>query len=100
MSERALTAKKVVLVSNQGYDPRYDDVLRDLVARRIELFCAVGVECELWEEVMDELLVGPRGDYEHHVTTTSHPGESVAEVVEFARGFALDRPSDLEVIEV
>ncbi len=94
------TAKKIVLVSKAGYDPSHDDLLRGLIARKIGLFCAVGVDCELWEDVMDELVVGPTGDYEWHVTTTSHPDETTAEVVEFAEMFYLDEPSDVEVIEV
>jgi hypothetical protein len=93
-------AKKIVLVSTRGYDPSHDHILRDLIARKIVLFCAVGVECALWEDVMDELVVGPTGDGEHHVTTTSHPGESLAEVVEFARSWAGDEPTLVEVIEV
>ena len=93
-------AKKVVLVSRRGYDPSHDDLLRNLINRKIALFCAVGRQCELWEEVMDELVVGPVGEYQWHVTTTSHPDETDADVVAFAESFHLDEPSTVEVIEV
>lgn len=92
-------AKKIVLVSTKGYDASHDDLLRVLIERRIHLFCAVGVDCELWENVMDELVVGHAGEYAWHVTTTSHPGETTAEVIAFAEMFHLDEPSDVEVIE-
>ena len=49
---------------------------------------------------MDELVVGPVGEYQWHVTTTSHPDETVADVVAFAESFHLDEPSTVEVIEV
>jgi len=50
---------------------------------------------------MDELVVGPDGAGPRHVTTTSHPGESVEQVVEFASQWRLDDgPSDVELIEV
>ena len=94
-------AKKVVLVSTRGYDPSHDALLLSLIERRIELFCAVGKDCELWEEVMDELVVGPDGEGAWLVTTSSHPDESVAEVMEFAAQWRLDDgPPDVEVIEV
>ena len=93
-------AKRIVLVSKTGYDASHDDLLRDLIARKIGLFCAVGHDCELWEEAMDELVVGPNGEDTWHVTTTSHPGETTAEVVDFAKMFHLDEPGDVEVIEV
>jgi hypothetical protein len=94
-------AKKVVLVSRRGYDSSHDALLASLIDRRIELFCAVGKDCELWEEVMDELVVGPDGAGPVHVLTTSHPGESIAAVVEFASQWRLDDgPPDVEIIEV
>ena len=94
------TAKKVVLVSKAGYRPSHDDLLLRLISRRIKLFCVVGRDCELWEEVMDELVVGPTGEGDLDVTTTSHPDEDIAEVIAFAEDWGLDEPSDVEVIEV
>lgn len=49
---------------------------------------------------MDWLCVGPTGDGAWHVTTTSHPGESVEDVLLFAEQWALDPPSRVEIIEV
>lgn len=94
------TAKKIVLVSKSGYDSSHDNLLRELIARRIVLICMVGQNCELWEHVMDELVVGQTGEYPWHVTTTSHPDETTTEVVEFAEMFHLDEQSYVEVIEV
>ena len=94
------SAKKIVLVSRRGYDPSHDDLLRILIARRIELFCAVGRQCELWEENIDELVVEPAGESQWNGNTTSHPGETVAEVLEFAKNFHIDSPSEVEIIKV
>ena len=93
-------ARKIVLHATRGYEASDDALLRGLIDRRVELFCAVGVECELWEEVMDGLVVGPAGDYAWHVNTTSHPGESLPAVVEFAEQFAIDGSSEVEIIEL
>ena len=98
-------SKKVVLVSHNGYRPEHDALLGELLQRRIEIFCAVGKDCRRWEDVMDELVTGPVGDTVHFVLTTSHPDESIDQVVAFARllhveGGATERNSDVEVIEV
>ena len=92
--------KKVVLVSVSGYDSKHDQLLKSLIDRKIVLFCAVGVQCEMWHDVMDELIVGPYGKYAWHINTTWHEGESVAEVIEFAENFHTDNPTGVEVIEV
>lgn len=94
------TAKKVVLVSKEGYRASHDDLLRSLINRKICLFCVLGKDCELWEDVMDELVVGPTGENEWHVTTTCHPNKTIEEVLEFARMFQLDEPTGVEIIEV
>jgi hypothetical protein len=93
-------ARKIVLVSHGGYDVAHVAMLQSLIDRGALLFCAVGKDCELWEEVMDELVVGCDGESRSWMTTTSHPGESVEEVVEFATRWRLDEPSEVEIIEV
>ena len=97
--------KKVVLVSHGGYRPEHDALLGELLERRIEIFCAVGKDCRQWEDSMDALVTGPVGDTAHFVLTTSHPDESVDQVVAFARllhveGGATEKVSDVEIIEI
>jgi len=94
------SARKIVLLSRSGYHPRHDGLLLHLLSRRILLFCAVGEQCEEWEEAMDELCVGSLGAPSWLVTTTSHPGEPMEEVLAFARLWVTDEPTDVEVIEV
>jgi hypothetical protein len=95
-----MSAKKVVLVSKSGYDPRHDGMLRGLIDDNISVFCVVGKDCQRWEEVMDELVVGPDGSGDLDIVTTSHSEETVAEVVEFAERFDIGEPSEVRVIEV
>lgn len=52
--------KKFVLTSNSGYSTDHDSLLFSLLDDGYELFCAVGKDCELWEEAMDEMAVGDR----------------------------------------
>ena len=91
---------KVVLVSKSGYDPKHDHLLSRLVDERIELFCVVGKDAEIWEEIMDELYVGDGSARDFDLLTSSHPGESVQSVLDFAKSFVTSRPGELRVIEV
>ena len=49
---------------------------------------------------MDELCVGPNGTGAWNVTTTSHPDETVEEVVRFAEQWNLEESSSVEIVEV
>ena len=49
---------KFVLISESGYSKKHDKLLLNLLEQGYELFCAVGKDCEVWEEIMDELSVG------------------------------------------
>ena len=106
-------ARRVVLVTRSGYDetnPEHHGLLVRLHARRIGLFCAVGRDCEVWHDRMDDVCVGAMVDAgdEWHVQTTWHDDESVAEVIEFAREWSfanydsgiVDDTAAVEVIEV
>jgi hypothetical protein len=93
--------RKIVLVSTSGYSAARDDpLLEELIARKIELFCAVGVDAEKWEDAVDWLCIGSNGSGVHHIITTSHVGESEQEVVQFAQTFATECSHEVEVIRV
>lgn len=90
---------KIVLVSASGYSPERDDaLLRDLLAARIELFCAVGIDAEKWEDALDWTCIGDDGLGEYVVVTTSHKDESLDEVVAFAEAFKTRVPHSLQVV--
>ena len=86
--------RKVVLVSTQEYKPSlHDALLKELLARKIELFCAVGVDADKLEDALDWLCVGDDGTGTHFILTSSHLEESEEEVVEFARSLHTGQPS-------
>lgn len=88
------------MVSKSGYSDEYKHVLEKLIFEEIELFCAVGKDCDIWEEAMDYLCVdldvsGKKpGAF---CTTTSHPGETLEQVIEFAENWTLDQDKKCEV---
>lgn len=99
--------KRVVLVAESGYDPENPEhfaLLEYLHRRRIELFCAVGKDCEIWHDLMDDVMVlaeiDDKDDLE--ILTTWHESDAVEEVVEFARGMVLhgETSGDVEILKV
>jgi len=96
-------AKKIVLNSKTGYSVEHDELLVELIDANVLLFCAVGKDCELWHDIMDELMVGDGSiDRDFFMVTTWHTNETVEEVLEFARQFEIDHPDNdiVQIVEV
>ena len=91
--------RKLVLISVAGYNPDHDKFLTSLLDESYELFCVVGRDCELWEEIMDEIAVGD-GTNSRYITTTSHVGESAEEVIEFAKNWTTETPSCVKIVNI
>jgi len=92
-------AKKVVLVASQPYSTKHEPLLLTLIERRIELFCAAGIDYENWETAFDLLLTDPDRHFSHHITTTSHPGEPLDDVLNLANVWSVEEGSEVEIIE-
>ncbi len=57
-----------------------EQCLRD----KVELIATIGSGCEDLEEEIDWLIVADGESVERYITTSSHPGETLAGVLEFA----------------
>jgi flavodoxin len=90
---------KVVLISESGYSKEHDELLISYLDQGYELFCVVGKQCELWEEIMDEIAVG-NGTNSRYITTTSHPDETEEEVIEFAKSFGTNITTGVVVVRI
>lgn len=91
--------KKVVLFSNNGYSKEHDDLLNQLIDRKILLFCVLGKDCELWHDIMDEIFVGEGEERDFFQITTSHENETLEEVIEFAEKYNFEG-IDNEKVEI
>lgn len=94
-----MQSAKFVLISESGYNPKHDTLLESVLNDGFQYFCAVGKDCELWEEIMDELAVGD-GTNIRYITTTSHPGESEGEVIEFAKSLEPGIESVVKIVRI
>ena len=93
---------KVVLVSHSGYSEEHNALLQELIENKIELFCAVGVDCEDWEDAMDCICVELDANGiipGAFCTTTSHPNESVDDAIQFAENWS-QGANELKIIEI
>lgn len=91
--------RKFVLVSESGYSAEHDSMLERILDEGYELFCVVGKDCELWEEIMDEIAVGD-GSEPRFITTTIHAGETEEEVIEFAHNWTTKVESGVKVVRI
>lgn len=94
---------KVVLISNSGYKKEHNDLLQELIENEIELFCVVGIECQEWEEAMDLLCADlDANDIKPNAfcNTTSHPNESVEDVIKFAESWSQKGATEVKIIEI
>ena len=83
-------SKRVILFSKSGYSQKHDSLLNRLIDEKIHLFCAVGKDCELWHDVMDELFVGYKEERNFFMITTRHNDETLDEVIQFAESFEIN----------
>ena len=90
---------RVVLVSKNKYSPKIDELILSLFDKGYELFCVVGEDCELIEDIIDQLAIGDASE-PRDVITTSHPSESLEKVVEFASMLILNGNSEVDVIGI
>ena len=93
-------AKKIVLCCPHGYRPRLDGLVEDFIRDGVVVVAVVGEDCSRVEDIIDELVVGD-GSRDYGLLTSSHPGESVAEAIEFVRGLTLElEGEEIEVIDL
>lgn len=95
----------IVLHVGVEYADGHRPFLRELITAAPDLFAVVGVAPESWEDAIDWLCIELDTSGEQpgaFCNTTSHPGESLAEVVEFAEHWCTLRgvPRDVFIAQI
>jgi len=80
----------VPLRNSKALEPFVEECLRD----KVVLIAVVGDGCSEIESLIDEIIVGDGSDPERFIATTSHPEESINEVMNFAKVFASEDGRD------
>ena len=93
-------APKIVLqlpLSNPNLlGPFVEACLRDGVT----LIAVVGEGGSKIERLIDDFIVGDGSDRTRFIVTTSHPGETVEEVMEFARSWDEEQGQSVELVKL
>jgi hypothetical protein len=92
-------AKKIVLHIPSGYVPGVDDLIAKFIQDGVKFVAVVGPDCAQVEDMIDAAAVGDGSD-SRFILTTSHPGETLDEVVEFARLLTGEHAGDVEIVEI
>ncbi|MBS0241957.1 MAG: hypothetical protein JSS20_07250 [Proteobacteria bacterium] len=80
-------ASRVVLISRSGPTARLERLVEDFLRDRVGLVAVAGVDCQLIEDTIDEIVVGNGTDDSRFLITLSHPGSTIEDVLEFVRNF-------------
>jgi hypothetical protein len=75
-----------------------DALIESFVRDGVKFVGVVGDDCEKIEDIIDEIVVGD-GNNENFILTSSHPGESLEEAIEFARSLSLEYAGEVQVVE-
>lgn len=93
-------AQKVVLHCPQGMPVGMAELATQLVAEGVRFVAAVGPACQAIEDLIDEAAIAAGSPEQNFVLTTSHPGESLAEVIAFAEGLSDGYEGPVQVVEI
>lgn len=70
------------------------------VARNVSLIAVQGEGCARIEDEIDWLIVGDGTDDSRFITTSSHPGETLEEALEFATAWWVSADGPTEVVRL
>lgn len=96
-------AQKIILHVPPWDSPKLEAFVEKCLRDKVALVCVIGDDCARVEDMIDELVVGDGSDPSRILFTTSHPNESIAEALAFAKAWTLnvDRPaSPVQQIEL
>jgi hypothetical protein len=93
--------KQALIVDSRSIaEPRNFSLIEIIPLSQYDLICILGKDCTAWEEIIDEILVGPTGNQKPLPVTTSHPVDKMAEVLAFASTFFKNEKIKIEHCQI
>jgi hypothetical protein len=86
-------SKKIVLHCTGNTTLNLEQLVEDFIAGGVTFIAVVGKNCRWVEDLIDGYVVGD-GTKDRFILTSSHPGQSVADAVAFARSLSLEYAGD------
>ena len=76
-------ARKIILYAPPADSPHLAPFVEQCLQDSVVLIAVVGDNCNLVEDIIDELIIGDGSDEKRFILTTSHSDESFEAVFEF-----------------
>jgi hypothetical protein len=90
--------RKIVLHCLAGYKPELDRMVEDFIRDGVAFVGVVGEDCAKIEDIIDELVVGDGSDESRFILTSSHPGETIDDALDFAKSLTLEYEGEPQVV--
>lgn len=93
-------ALKVVLSCPHGYRVELEALVEQFIADGVRFVGVVGEDCARIEDIIDELVVGDGSNPKRYILTSSHPGATTDEALEFARVLSGEYSGEVQLVEL
>ncbi|TIX89868.1 hypothetical protein [Rhizobium sp. P44RR-XXIV] len=91
-------ARKIILHSPVSDSSRLRDFIERCLAEKVLLLAIVGREADKLEDQVDWIVVGDGSDPSRFLCTTSHPHESLEDVLDMANAWEADADACVEQV--
>ena len=93
-------AKKLVLHCPNGVPSGIAELAAQGVTDGVVFVASVGPACRQIEDLVDDAAIAAGSPERNFILTTSHPGETLEEVVEFAERLTGEYEGPVQVVEL
>lgn len=93
-------AKKLVLHCPNGMPANIAELAAQFAVDGVKLVALVGPACREIEDIVDEAAIAAGSPERNFILTSAHPGESLADVIEFVEGFVGECDGPVQVVEL
>ncbi len=93
-------AEKIILfIVSTDYEASLEKLVKELMQDGVTFVSVLGDDCQRAEEIIDELCVGD-GTVDYSMLTSSHPGESLDEVIEFSDPLSNEFAGKAQIVKI
>ena len=90
---------KIVLHWQSGEESLIGPFVEQCLKDHVNFIAVVGPDCTRIENLIDECVVGDGSDDTRFILTSSHPGESVQDAVDFAELLTGEYAGQVKIVE-
>ena len=93
------SARKVVLHCKNGVPSNIAGLASQFVKDGVVFVATVGPGCQRAEDIIDKVAIEHGSPDRNFILTSSHPDETLEEVIEFARSLSAEYAGEVQVVE-